>query len=112
MDTALQEVVEQDAHHRLVCAVENRPYVPPAERAKVATLAEALRRGEPIDGVLEGHARLPEDAHAQLVAAVRGAAYVALPAGAHARLAEAVGGSRPALPADDLHARLVRAFKS
>jgi hypothetical protein len=95
-DKALQEGVEQDAHHRLLCAIEGRPYDPPAERARRATLVEALRRGAPLTDVLaEGHAPLPEDAHAHLVAAVRGETYVAL----------------PSLPDDGFHARLVRAVQ-
>jgi hypothetical protein len=83
MEKDLHEViVEQDAHHRLLCAIGGQPYAPPAERTKVATLAAALR----------------------------GETYVALPAGVHQRLAEALGAGGPALP-DGVHARLARALQ-
>jgi hypothetical protein len=111
-ETELQEGIEKhDAHRRLRCAVEGRPYAPPAERTKIATLAEALRRGEPITAALvDGRAPRPEGAQARLAAALRGETYVALPAGAHTRLAEALGAGGPALP-PGVHARLARALQ-
>jgi hypothetical protein len=87
----LQEVlVATDFHHRLRCAIEGLIYDPPAECAKVATLAEVLRRGGPIQDV-----RLPEDVPARIAASMRGETYVAL----------------PSLPDDGFHARLVRAVQ-
>jgi hypothetical protein len=102
----LQEViVATDAHRRLRCAIEGRPYEKPADRTKVVTLAEALRRGASVTGALvEG--RRPAGIHARLAAALGGAAYQPLPAGVHQRLAEAVG-ARP----KGIHARLARAVK-
>jgi hypothetical protein len=114
MDKDLHEVlVEKDAHHRLLCAIEGRRYETPADRTKVATLAEAVRRGEPITAMLvDGRAPRPENIHARFAAAVRGEAHVVLPEGVHQRLAEALGAGGPALPEGNLHERLARALQS
>jgi hypothetical protein len=70
-EKALQEVLE-DAHHQLLCAIEHRPYNPPGERAKVATLAEALRRSESIRAVgADRPALLDDGLHARLVRAIQ-----------------------------------------
>jgi hypothetical protein len=66
-----------DVHTRLHCAFTGLPYVAPAERTQVATLAEALRRGEPITDALRlveatdaGRAPLPHGIHARLARAL------------------------------------------
>jgi hypothetical protein len=73
MERSLQEVlVEKDGHHRLLCAIEHRPYDPPAERAKVATLAEALRQGKSMQALGETRPALTDDGrHARLVRAIQ-----------------------------------------
>jgi hypothetical protein len=109
--TNLNEVIEQqDAHHRLLCALEGRPYETPAERKRLSVLAEAWRRGELIADVLaEGGDPLPEGIEARLAAALRGETYVALPAGIHQPLAEALESGGPALP-EGIEGRLARAL--
>ena len=82
MDMDLQELLEkQDIDHRLLCAIDGRPYETPAEREKIARLVEALHHGAP---------------------------HTPLPTGIDQRLAEALGGE-PALP-DGIEARLARAL--
>ena len=111
-ETAATQALD-DVHTRLHCAITGLPYVAPAERTQVATLAEALRRGEPIkDALVDGRARLPDNIHARLAAAVRGETYVALPEGVHQRLAEALGAGEAAGPEGTIHERLARALQS
>jgi hypothetical protein len=82
-----------EAHERLRCAIEDRAYHAPVDRARHAVLAEAVRRGAPItDALAEGRDPLPKDIHARLAAAVRGQDYIALPADIHERLAAAITG--------------------
>ena len=101
--------LDEDAHERLRCAVSGRPYLAPAERAQRNRLATAIRLGQPITEALSGgHARLPEDVHARLAAALRGETYVALPENIHQRLAETAAGPDHS---KDIHARLARAVQ-
>ena len=107
MEKDLHEVIEtHDAEHRLLCALDGRPYQTPAERQKIALLVEALGRGAPITEALAGlrEGRTP----ASTRIARHGDPHAPLPAGIEQRLAEALTGE-PTLP-DGIEARLARAL--
>jgi hypothetical protein len=99
-----------EAHERLYRAIEGRPYFAPVDRARIDTLAEAVRRGQPItDALAEGRDPLPENIHQRLAAAFRNETYADVPPDIHERLANAITG-KPVIPAD-LYTRLARAIE-
>jgi hypothetical protein len=103
-----------EAEERLRCAIEGQPYFNPAERAKIDTMAEAWRRGDPItDALIEGRARLPQDVEARLAEALGLVeARNPLPEDVARRVTEIIRAATtggPALP-DGIEARLARAL--